>query len=257
MKRTFAAVVFLASLGLLIKLGARAPAHIPQAEAEAKATAVGARLAAPAGEAGPDEQTAAPLLARYRAASPKVREMVARLAERFGRNAEAIDRTDGERGLALLDRLDMEALFLYEKYPAEFHRLRDALGADAAADVLLHWREYFGLKRGDETDRAILIAELTALSPSQRRAASRYPSALPLILAEPQGVVELIDRLRDDQAALGDALAILGFISLDHGAADLRSALRTFEHFGQRAIDAVRRQGLEGFALVSLYGPVF
>ncbi|MHB1562261.1 MAG: hypothetical protein ACYC61_32850, partial [Isosphaeraceae bacterium] len=41
------------------------------------------------------------------------------------------------------------------------------------------------------------------------------------------------------------------------GAADLRSALRTFEHFGQRAIDAVRRQGLEGFALVSLYGPVF
>ena len=100
------------------------------------------------------------MLARYRTASPRVREMVARLAERFGRNAEAIDRTDGERGLVLLDKLDMEALFLYEKYPDEFHRLRDVLGADAAADVLLHWREYFGLKRGDETDRGILIAEI-------------------------------------------------------------------------------------------------
>lgn len=258
MKRTFAAVVFLASLGVLIKLAARTPVHAPgeEAEAEARVAATVARPAAAAAAARAEDSTA-PLLARYRAASPKVREMVARLAKRFGRNAEAIDRTDGERGLALLDRLDIEALFLYEKYPAEFHRLRDALGADAAADVLLHWREYFGLKRGDETDRAILIAELTALSPSQRRAASRYPSALPLILAEPQGVVELIDRLRDDQASLGDALAILGFISLDHGAADLRSALRTFEHFGAMAIEAFRRQGLEGFALVSLYGPVF
>src|SRR5947199_121428 len=111
---------------------------------------------APGSEAGS-------LLSRYRTASPRVRQMVARLADRFGRNAEAIDRTDGERGLVLLDKLEMEALLLYEKYPAEFHRLRDVLGADAAADVLLHWREYFGLKRADETDRGILIAECTSL----------------------------------------------------------------------------------------------
>src|SRR5262249_34372072 len=151
---------------------------------------------------------------------------------------------------------DMEALLLYEKYPDEFRRLRDALGADAAADVLLHWREYFGLKRGDETDRNILVAELARLSPSQRRAASRYPSALPLILADPEGVPDLIERLQDDRPALEDALTVLGFISLDRGASDLRSALRTFEHFGPMAREAFRRQGLEGFALVSLYGPV-
>ena len=76
------------------------------------------------------------------------------MAERFGRNAQAIERTDGLRGLVLLDRLDLEAIFLYEKHPNEFRRLRDLLGGDAAADLLLHWREYFGLKRADDTDRA-------------------------------------------------------------------------------------------------------
>src|SRR6185312_6048502 len=165
--------------------------------------------------------------------------------------------TDGERGLVLLDKLDIEALLLYEKYPAEFHRLRDVLGADAAADVLLHWREYLGLKRGDETDRGILIAELASLAPAQRQAAARYPVALPLILAEPQGMTALIDRLHDDRAALESALTVLGFVSLERGASDLRSALRTFEHFGPLALEAFRLQGLEGFALVSLYGPVF
>lgn len=183
--------------------------------------------------------------------------MVERLAVRFGRNADAIDRTDGQRGLALLDKLDMEALFLYEKYPVEFRRLRETLGTEAAADVLLHWREYFGLKRGDETDRAILVAELAALTAPERQAAARYPAALPMFLAEPQGMTSLVARLRDDRRDLEDALTILGFISLEHGAADLRSALRTFEHQGPLALEAFRRQGLEGFALVSLYGSLF
>ncbi len=90
---------------------------------------------------------------------------------------------------ALLDRLDLEAIFLYEKHPAEFRRLRDCLGDDAAADLLLHWREYFGLKRADETDRGILIAEIARLSPIQQRGSRpRYPSVLPLILADPPGV---------------------------------------------------------------------
>jgi hypothetical protein len=255
MKRTFALVTLLASLGILIKLAAK-PAGPDRGDV--------APIAPPAAEVGPGAGSSEAAggadsgawLARYRTASPRVREMAARLAERFGRNAEAIDRTDGERGLVLLDKLDMEALFLYEKYPVEFHRLREVLGADAAADVLLHWREYFGLKRGDETDRGILIAELSSLAPSQRRAAARYPAALPLILAEPQGVTALIERMQDDRAALGDALTVLSFISLDRGASDLRSALRTFEHFGPIALEAFRRQGLEGFALVSLYGPV-
>ena len=109
-----------------------------------------------------------------------------RVAERFGQNALVIDRTDGLRGLDLLDRLDLEAIFLYEKHPTEFRRLRDFLGGDAAADLLLHWREYFGLKHADDTDRGILIAEITSLTPAQKQIAARYPSVLPLILADPR-----------------------------------------------------------------------
>ena len=251
MKRTFALVILLASLAVLIKLAAKPnlPDILP-----GSASTVGKTERAHAGVElfAKDE-----LLARYHTASPRVREMVARLAERFGRTADAIDRTDGERGLVLLDRLDMEALFLYEKYPREFHRLRDLLGAEAAADLLLHWREYFGLKRADETDRGTLIAEIASLTPAQLRVASRYPAALPLILAEPQGVTALIDRMAGDPTALADVLTVLSFISLEPGASDLRSALRTFEHFGPIAIEAYRLQGLEGFAMVSLYGSVF
>ncbi len=251
MKRTFALVVLLASLGVLIKLAFKpnVPGVLP-----GSAPTVGK------GEwdrAGAEPSPKNELLARYRTASPGVREMIERLAERFGRNAQAIDRTDGERGLVLLDRLDMEALFLYEKYPREFRRLRDLLGMEAAADLLLHWREYFGMKRADETDRGTLIAEIASLSPAQLRVASRYPAALPLILADPQGVTALIDRMASEPTALADVLTVLSFISLEPGASDLRSALRTFDHFGPIAVEAYRLQGLEGFALVSLYGPVF
>ena len=49
---------------------------------------------------------------------------------------------------------------------------------------------------------------------------------------------------------------MLSFISLEQGSSDLRSALRTFDHHGPIALEACRRHGLEGFALVSLYGPV-
>src|SRR5262249_7647445 len=114
----------------------------------------------------------------------------------------------------------------------------------------------FGLKRADETDRGILVAEIAGLTPAQQGIASRYPNALPLILAEPQGVAALIERMGDDATAVADALAVRGFIGLEQGASDLRSALRTFDHHGARALEAFRRQGLEGFALVSLYGPV-
>ena len=59
--------------------------------------------------------------------------------------------------------------------------------------ILLHWREYFGLKRADDTDRGILVTELAQLSPAQRRLAARYPAALPLFLADPPGVTELVE----------------------------------------------------------------
>jgi hypothetical protein len=120
----------------------------------------------------------------------------------------------------------------------------------------LHWREYFGLKRADDTDRSILVAELAQLTPAQRQLAARYPSALPLVLADPAGVAELAESFRGDEAALGESLVVLSLISLEHGASDLRTALRTIENHQTLAREAFRQQGLEGFALVSLYGPV-
>ena len=204
----------------------------------------------------PNRTRDAQLLEKYRTHPPQVRGLVARVVERFGRNAQAIERTDGLRGLVLLDRLDLEAIFLYEKHPTEFRRLRDLLGGDAAADLLLHWREYFGLKRADETDRGILIAEIAGLTPAQQRVAARHPSVLPLILADPPAMTGLIERMADDRRALGEVLAVLSFISLEQGSSDLRSALRTLDHHGPIALEACRRHGLEGFALVSLYGPV-
>lgn len=243
MKRTFAAVVLLAALGVLLKLALKPTASRPE---KSRAPDVFAQRVAPDPEAE--------LRARHTA--PADRALVERTLERYRQNAVAIERTDGLRGLTLLDRLDLEAVFLYERHPEEFRRLREALDDDAAADLLLHWREYFGLKRADDTDRSLLVAELARLTPAQKRAAARYPSALPLILAEPAGVTDLIERAGDTPRELADALAVLAFISLEPGAADVRAALRAFDDRGPLALDAFRMQGLDGFALVLLYGPV-
>ena len=251
MKQTFAAVVLLAALGVLCKLALKP--HSPHAEPVPGATA-GQDLPAQPGSEALDPQSE--LMRRYANRPEPERELAARVADRFRQNAVAIDRTDGPRGLRLLDRLDIEAVYLYEKHPKEFRRLRDILDDDSAADILLHWREYFGLKRADDTDRSILITELAQLTPAQRRLAARYPSALPLVLADPAGVTDLAESYHGDEAALGEALVILSLISLENGASDLRSALRTIENHRTLALEAFRQQGLEGFALVSLYGPV-
>ncbi|MBV8605940.1 MAG: hypothetical protein JO034_00565 [Singulisphaera sp.] len=244
MKRTFAVVALLAALGVLCKLalkeGASTGGNRPAPDA------------ALMGPAAPDPE--AELRARY--PDPRDRELVDRALRRYRQTALAIERTDGLRGLTLLDRLDLEAIYLYEKHPGEFRKLREALTDDAAADLLLHWRQYFGLKRADDTDRAILIAEIARLSPAQRRVAARFPNALPLVLADPVGVTELIERWSDDPRDLADALVILDLISLDRGAADLRVALRALDDHGPLALEAFRLQGLDGFALVSLHGPV-
>jgi hypothetical protein len=253
MKRAVASMAFLTALAVLIKLtfkpidGSRLSAWVP-----ANPPGISAPPSVPDPEPDPHSQ----LLAKYESESPQVRGLVARVAERFGRNAQAVDRTDGLRGLALLDRLDLEALFIYEKHPIEFRRLRGLIGDDAAADVLAHWREYFGLKRADETDRRVLFAELAGLTRAQQRAAAQLPSVLPLILAEPAAMTGLIERMKGDEKALGDILAVLSFISLEQGSSDLRSALQTVDRHGPVALEACRRRGIEGFALVSLYGPV-
>ena len=256
MNRTVAVAALLTALVVLTKLTFKPSGPIGSALwSTATTTATPPRMTA-ANPAGSDSDSDAQLLAKYRTDPPQVRAVVARVVERFGRNAHQIERTDGLRGLVLLDRLDLEAIFLYEKHPTDFRRLRELLGGDAAADLLLHWREYFGLKRADETDRGMLIAQIASLTPAQQRVAARFPSVLPLILADPPAMTSLIERMAGDQAALGEVLAVLSLISLEAGSADLRSALQTLDHHGPIALEACRRRGLEGFALVSLYGPV-
>jgi hypothetical protein len=251
MKRIFALVALLAALGVLSKLALKpsAPAPVPGTD---RSSAIESNQ--PAEKVGLQAQEE--IRRRYAGNPEPERALVERVLERYSHTAVAIEQTDGLRGLRLLDRLDLEAVYLYEKHPREFRRLRDVLDDDAAADVLLHWREYFGLKRADDTDRSILVTELAQLTPAQRRLAARYPSALPLILTDPLTVTELIASFQSDETALGDCLAVLSLVSLEHGAFDLRAAARTIENHRSLALDAFRRHGLEGFALVSLYGPV-
>ena len=256
MKRTLAVAVLVAALAVLFKLTFK-PAGSADAPAGGQSGSNGVSRANGDGPLSVETDPRAHLLAKYQSAKAQDRELIARVADRFGRNAQAIEQTDGLRGLVLLDRLDIEAIYLYEKHPDEFRRLRDLLGGDAAADLLLHWREYFGLKRADDTDRSILIAEIARLTPAQQKAAARYPAMLPLFLADPRGVTGLVDRMKGDERSLADALAVLCFINLEPGSGDLHSALQTLERHGPLALDAFRRQGPQGFALVSLYGPVF
>ncbi len=243
MKRTFAVVALLAGLGVLFKLAFKEDGAAVETPAASHPGA---------GPVGPDPEA----LLRARYTEPGDRALVERTLARYRQTALAVERTDGIRGLKLLDKLDLEAIFLYEKHPADFRRLRDSLTDDAAAEVLLHWREYFGLKRADDVDRGLLIAEVGRLSAPQRRAAARHPGALPLLLADPAGVTELVERWSGDPADLNDLLVLLNFISLEKGAADLRAALRTVDDHGPLALKAFRLQALDGFALVSLYGPV-
>jgi hypothetical protein len=247
MKRTFAVVALLAALGVLSKLAWKGTPG--EHRTNPGASPIGSTAARPS---EPDPESA--LRARY--PDPRDRALVERTLARYHLNALAIERTDGLRGLTLLDRLDVEALYLYEKHPNDFRRLRESLTDNAAAELLLHWREYFGLKRADDTDRGVLIAEIARLSPAQRKAAARHPAALPLILAEPAGMTELIERWSSEPKELADALVMLEFVSLERGASDLRAALRTLENHGPMAVQAFRLQGLDGFALVTLYGPL-
>jgi hypothetical protein len=127
MKRTFALVALLAAFGIFLKLAIKKPIALEQGQA------------LPGGAAATSTQPSdadleAQLLARY----PSDRALVERTLSKYRQTALAIERTDGLRGLVLLDRLDLEAIFLYEKYPNDFRRLRDTLTDGAAADLLLH-----------------------------------------------------------------------------------------------------------------------
>ncbi|MFO0956004.1 MAG: hypothetical protein U0800_00910 [Isosphaeraceae bacterium] len=79
---------------------------------------------------------------------------------------------------------------------------------------------------------------------------------MPLLLAEPAGMAELIDGYQGDPDDLRDILAALMMISLEPGPTDLRAALRTFDRFGPLALEAFRLEGPDGLAIVHLYGPI-
>ncbi len=114
MKQTFAVVVLLTALGVLCKLAWKAPEPPSRSDPEV-ATVDGAAPGTPAPEVV--------MRARY----PGHEDLVDRVLRDYHHNALAIEQSDGLRGLMLLDRLGLEAVFLYEKYPREFHRLRDTL----------------------------------------------------------------------------------------------------------------------------------
>ena len=127
MKRTFAVVVLLAALGVLLKLA------LKEGPAAGRTTGP-ARVEGPASPAAVDPEVE--LLARY----PADADLVRRVYGEYRRNALAIERTDGLRGLKLLDALGVEAVFLYENHPGDFGRLREALTDASAAEILLRWR---------------------------------------------------------------------------------------------------------------------
>ncbi|MFM7591106.1 MAG: hypothetical protein ACKO85_04860, partial [Isosphaeraceae bacterium] len=50
-------------------------------------------------------------------------ELIRRVLEKYAQTAVNLEKTDGLRGLKLLDTLDLEAVYLYENHPREFRRL--------------------------------------------------------------------------------------------------------------------------------------
>jgi len=101
MKRTFALVALLAALGVFVKLSVK--------EGPTRTTLD----ATVANEANATVDPAEQLLAKY--PDPVDRKLAERVLTTYRQNALAIERTDGIRGLKLLDKLDLEAIFLYEK----------------------------------------------------------------------------------------------------------------------------------------------
>jgi hypothetical protein len=197
----------------------------------------------------------ASLLARY-ASDVDHSALVKRVVDKYAQTAVNLEKTDGLRGLKLLDLLDLEAVFLYERYPRDFRRLCELVDDKAAAKILLTWRDYLGLKRADETDRALWIAELERLSPSRRALVEKYPETLPLMMSEPEAVATLLESFESDPDDLRDALVAIQLVSLKEGPRSLRMVVDTLERHPRWALEALRRRGPEGLLLVSMFGDV-
>src|SRR5687768_3035924 len=101
MKRVIALVALLAGLGVLVKLagkGSVAPAGAGAGAGPGSVTAAG----------GPGGATAVDPEAAIRVKYPADAALVDRTLQAYHHNAVAIERTDGLRGLVLLDRLGLE-----------------------------------------------------------------------------------------------------------------------------------------------------
>ncbi len=167
MKRIWAISIFLVALGVLVKLALKEPllakhSRSPQSQASVPEPPVGSTI---------DQEALA--LERYSNSSD--RAFVQGMLGIYRQTALDIERTDGLRGLRLLESLDLEAIYLYEKHPREFCQLRDALDDRSAAELLLHWREYFSLKRSDDSDREILIGEIARMGPERGKPQPAIP----------------------------------------------------------------------------------
>lgn len=195
------------------------------------------------------------LIAKY-ATDPESFALVQRVLEKYAQSAINLEKTDGLRGLKLLDLLDLEALYLYERYPKDFRRLCELVDEKAAAKILLTWRDYLGLKRADETDRALWIAELERLSPSRRALVEKHPELLPLMMSEPEAVASLVDRTESDPDDLRDSLIALQLVSLKEGPRSVRKIVDTLERHPKWALEALRLRGPEGLLLISMFGDV-
>ncbi len=248
MRRFLALIVLGGCLVSLAKLGGKSPL----ADRD-RGTARQPAATPPTASSTNTDQAEQAIRAKY----PSQGELLDRVLPRYRRTALEIEAQDGLRGLKLLDRLDLEAVFLYEKHPHEFWQLAACLNDQAAADLLVHWREYLGWKQEADSDHTRLVTEITQLPAAARRAASRYPQALPLILAEPAGITDLIERRGHELAELERTLELLQCISLETGPTDLQHALQTLEQDRDLSLRAFERMGPEGFALIRLYGPIF
>jgi hypothetical protein len=202
MKRIAAGVILLLVLAALVKLVGKSDSASPTS------------AVAPA---APDVRTAPSIDQRQALVNkyPRAAVLVGRVFDRYQHTAVWVERQEGLRGLELLESLDLEAVYLFERHPKEFHQLAAAVGDSAAGELLLHWREYFGLKRADDIDRKVLIDAIGRMPAAHRTLAARYPAALPLILADGDGLTALVNRLQGDPKALNDALLLVNLVGLD------------------------------------------
>ena len=136
MKRVAAVLVLVTALTLLAKLAFKRPATPGEGPTSVGFENLGAEIES--------RSELDRLLEKY----PENGNLVRQVVEKYRRTATEIEAKEGLRGLKLLDRLDLEAIFLFERHPEEFARLAGAVGDDAAADLLTHWAGVFRPETG-------------------------------------------------------------------------------------------------------------